>query len=370
MRVSWITLSAVALAAISAVLAACGGGGSASSGSGASGGSSSASIGLLLPESKTPRYESQDKPQFEQKVKSLCPGCSIFYANANQDADTQQQQAEAALTRGVKVLVLDPVDAASAASIVAMANQQNVPVISYDRLVTKADVAYYVSFDNVRVGKLQAQSLVKKLDSEGDGDGTIVMVNGAPTDSNAAQFKQGANSVLDKSSLKIGKEYDTPDWSPDQAQTEMQQAITALGNSGFVGAYVANDGMAGGVIAAMKGAGIDPSTRPTTGQDADLAGIQRILVGEQYMTVYKAIKTEARKAAQIAVAVATGKAVPSGLVNRQVGNGTKQVPSVILTPVAVTKANVEDTVVKDGFWTPAQICTAKYKAACNAAGIK
>ncbi len=370
MRVGWITLSAVALAATSVVLAACGGGSSGNEGSGASGASKSASIGLLLPESKTPRYESQDKPQFEQKVKSLCPGFSIFYANANQDADTQQQQAEAALTKGVDVLVLDPVDAASAASIVAMANQQNVPVISYDRLVTNADVAYYVSFDNVRVGELQAQSLVNKLDSMGDSNGTIVMVNGAPTDSNAAQFKRGANSVLSKSSLKIGKEYDTPDWSPDQAQTEMQQAITALGNSGFVGAYVANDGMAGGVIAAMKGAGINPSTRPTTGQDADLAGIQRILVGQQYMTVYKAIKTEAQKAAQIAVAVAMGQSVPSGLVNRQVSNGATKVPSVILTPVAVTKANIESTVVKDGFWTPAQICTSKYQAACNAAGIK
>jgi D-xylose transport system substrate-binding protein len=150
----------------------------------------------------------------------------------------------------------------------------------------------------------------------------------------------------------------------------MQQAITALGNSGFVGAYVANDGMAGGVIAAMKGAGINPSTRPTTGQDADLAGIQRILVGQQYMTVYKAIKTEAQKAAQIAVAVAMGQSVPSGLVNRQVSNGATKVPSVILTPVAVTKANIESTVVKDGFWTPAQICTSKYQAACNAAGIK
>ena len=372
MRVGWITSSAVALAAVSVVLAACGGSdnNNGNSGGAASKGSSSHTIGLLLPESKTPRYESQDKPQFEQKVKSLCADCNIFYANANQDADTQQQQAEAALTKGVDVLVLDPVDAASAGSIVAMANQQDVPVISYDRLVTNSDVAYYVSFDNQRVGELQAQSLVKKLDSMGDSKGTIVMVNGAPTDSNAAQFKQGANSVLSKSSLKIGKEYDTPDWSPDQAQTEMQQAITALGNSGFVGAYVANDGMDGGVIAAMKGAGINPSTRPTTGQDADLAGIQRILAGDQYMTVYKAIKTEAQTAAQIAVAVAKGQSVPSGLVNQQISNGATKVPSVILPPVAVTKANVDSTVVKDGFWTAAQICTPKYQAACNAAGIK
>jgi D-xylose transport system substrate-binding protein len=364
MRVGhWIILSAVAVVGASFVLAACGGGNGG-------GGSNNLEIGLLLPESKTTRYEAQDRPHFESKVKDICSDCSIFYANANQDASVQQQQADAALTRGVDVLVLDPVDAKAAGAIVTMANQQGVPVISYDRLITDSDIAYYISFDNVRVGKLQAKSLVRKLDSRGGDNSTIVQVNGAPTDSNAAQFKQGANSVLDKSGLKIGKEYDTPDWSPDQAQTEMEQAITALGKSGFSGAYVANDGMAGGVIAAMKGAGINPATRPTTGQDADLAGIQRILVGEQYMTVYKAIKTEAENAAEIAVAVAKDQKVPSGLINRQITNGGKKVPSVILPPVAVTKSNIKDTVIKDGFWTTFQICTGRFAKACDDAGIQ
>jgi D-xylose transport system substrate-binding protein len=368
MRVErWKILSIVAVAGAAAALSACGdNGGSGGSGGGGGG----PSIALLLPESKTTRYEAQDKPHFEQEVKSICSDCSIFYANADQDAATQQQQADAALTQGAKVLVLDPVDAASAASIVSKAKQQNVPVISYDRLVTNADVDYYVSFDNVRVGKLQAQTLVKKLDADGKGGGTIPMINGSPTDNNATLFKQGANSVLSKSNIKIGKEYDTPDWSPDQAQTEMQQAITALGKSGFVGAYVANDGMAAGVIAAMKGAGINPATRPTTGQDAELSAIQRILVGDQYMTVYKPIKPEAEDAAKIAVALAKGQAVPSGLVNQQTDNGMKSVPSVILTPVAVTKANVKDTIIKDGFYTTFQICTGRYAAACNAAGIQ
>jgi D-xylose transport system substrate-binding protein len=371
MRVgNWTILSAIAVLATALVLAACGGGGD-SGGSGGSGGSSSNhTIALLLPESKTPRYESQDRPHFDSKVKQLCSDCSIFYANADQDASTQQQQAEAALTRGADVLVLDPVDTSSAESIVTMANQQNVPVISYDRLVTDSKLAYYVSFDNVRVGQLQAQSLVKKLDSEGKANSTIVMVNGAPTDTNAAAFKKGATSVLSKSGLKIGKEYDTPDWSPDQAQTEMEQAITALGKSGFTGTYVANDGMATGVIAAMKGAGINPATRPTTGQDADLDGIQRILAGQQYMTVYKAIKTEAEDAAQLAVAVVKGEKPPSGLINRQVANGTQNVRSVILNPVAVTKRNVKSTVVKDGFWTASQICTSQFAKACHAAGIE
>jgi D-xylose transport system substrate-binding protein len=362
MRVGrWTILSAMVVLGTGIVLAACGGGGG--------GGSGNQTIGLLLPESKTTRYEAQDRPHFEQKVHQICSDCDIFYANANQDPAAQQNQADAALSRGVKVLVLDPVDAASAASIVAKAKQQGVPVISYDRLVTNADLDYYISFDNVRVGRLQAQSLVRKLEADGEGNATIPMINGAPTDNNAKQFKQGANSVFDKSNLKIGKEYDTPDWSPDQAQTEMEQAITALGKSGFAGVYVANDGMAGGVVAAMKGAGIDPKTRPTTGQDADLAGIQRILVGEQYMTVYKAIKTEAEDAAQIAVALAKGEKVPTGLVNQRTDNGMKSVPSVILRPVAVTKNNVKETVIKDRFWTTFQICTGRFAAACTAAGI-
>jgi D-xylose transport system substrate-binding protein len=137
-----------------------------------------------------------------------------------------------------------------------------------------------------------------------------------------------------------------------------------------VGVYAANDGTAGGAIAAMKSAGIDPSTRPTTGQDAELAAIQRILVDEQYMTVYKAIKPEAEAAAQLAVALVRGEDPPSGLVNGEVDNGTEQVPSVLLTPVAVTKDNIADTVVKDGFWTADQICTGKYAQACTEAGIE
>ena len=136
------------------------------------------------------------------------------------------------------------------------------------------------------------------------------MINGAPTDNNAKLFKEGAHSVIDGSDFKVAKEYDTPDWSPDKAQQEMEQAITAVGKDGFVGVYAANDGTAGGAIAAMKGNGVDPKTRPTTGQDAELAAIQRILIGEQYMTVYKAIKAEAEAAAELAVALAKGETPP------------------------------------------------------------
>jgi D-xylose transport system substrate-binding protein len=174
--------------------------------------------------------------------------------------------------------------------------------------------------------------------------------------------------VIDSSGFKVAKEYDTPDWSPDKAQQEMEQAITALGKGGFVGVYAANDGTAGGAIAAMKGNGIDPKTIPTTGQDAQLANIQLILSGEQYMTVYKAIKPEAEQAAELAVALAKGDSPPSP--DTKVDNGMKQVPSFILTPVAVTTDNIQDTIIKDKFWTVDQICTSKYAAACKKAGIQ
>jgi D-xylose transport system substrate-binding protein len=358
--------SAVLLLAVG--LAACGTnkGGSSTGG----GGGQKGKIALLLPETKTARYEAQDRPLFENKVKALCPNCTVDYSNADQDASKQQQQAEAAITNGASVLVLDPVDSASAAAIVNRAKQSNIPVISYDRLITNAPIAYYISFDNIQVGKLQATSLVNRLKAKGKGNGKIIMINGAPTDNNAKLFKQGAHSVLDSSGIKIAKEYDTPDWSPDKAQSEAQQAITALGNNGFDGIYAANDGTAGGAIAAMKGAGIDPSTKPTTGQDAELAGIQRIVAGDQYMTVYKAYKPEAETAATIAVALTNGKSVPSGVVNKKVSNGQKDVDSVILTPVAVTTANVKDTVVKDGLWSINQICAGSYAAACKKAGLQ
>jgi len=197
-----------------------------------------------------------------------------------------------------------------------------------------------------------------------------VMINGSPTDNNAKLFKQGAHSVLDTSGLKIGKEYDTPDWSPDQAQSEMEQAITALGKNGFQAVYAANDGTAGGAIAAMKGQGINPSSRPTTGQDAELAAVQRILTGEQYMTVYKAIKPEAGQAAELAVDLLNdNRTAADALAKQQTNNGKKEVPSIILTPVAVTKSNVASTVIKDGYWTAAQICTKAFASACKAAGI-
>jgi D-xylose transport system substrate-binding protein len=370
-KVSTAAVIAALAAVMSLSIAACGsddddGGGGGGGGDEGGGGGS---VALLLPESKTARYESQDRPNFERKLGEVCPDCDIIYSNADQDPAKQQQQAEAAITKGAKVLVLDPVDAASAASIVTRAKQSQIPVVSYDRLITDADIDYYISFDNEKVGKLQGDSLTKKLEEDG-ASGDLVMINGAPTDNNAKLFAEGAHSVIDPSEYKVAKEYDTPDWSPDKAQQEMEQAITALGKDGFVGVYAANDGTAGGAIAAMKGNGIDPKTIPTTGQDAELAAIQRILAGEQYMTVYKAIKAEAEAAAELAAALAKGEAPPKGLVNGKIDNGQKQVDSVLLEPVAVTVDNIQDTIVKDGFWKPSEICTGKYAAACKEAGVQ
>jgi D-xylose transport system substrate-binding protein len=359
-------VAAVSLLALAVAVGACGTTNNKTSTGGGGGGSASGTVGLLLPESKTTRYEAFDHPLFEKKLKALCPDCKLLYANANQDAAQQQSQAESMLTQGVKVMVLDPVDGKAAQAIVNKAKSQNVPVVSYDRL-SSGPIDYYVSFDNMRVGQLQGQALLKALQKGGDPKrNPIVMINGAPTDPNAAQFKKGAHSVLD-GKVNIGKEYDTPDWTPDKAQTEAEQAITSLGKNKIIGFYSANDGMAGGIAAAIQNAGFSPFP-PLTGQDAELAGIQRIVNGQQTMTVYKAIKPEAEAAAAMAFALVQGKQYPQA--DRTQNNGTLDVPSQLLTPVEVTKDNIKDTVVKDGFYSVKQICTKQYAAACKKAGLQ
>ncbi|MDX6291187.1 MAG: D-xylose transport system substrate-binding protein [Kribbellaceae bacterium] len=346
----------VAASALALSLVACGSG---NSGSSSSSSSSGKKVALLLPESKTTRYEALDRPLFTEALKTDCADCQLIYSNADQDAAKQQQQAEAALTQGANVLVLDPVDGKAAAAVVAAAKAQNVPVVAYDRAIDGAN--YYVSFDNETVGKLQATTLVDMLKKAGKTSGNLAMINGSPTDPNAAQFKKGAHSVLDTSGFKVAAEFDTPDWSPDKAQAWMEGQLSAI-KSGLVGVYAANDGTAGGAIAALKGGGVKPLP-PVTGQDSELAAIQRIVSGDQAMTIYKAVKPQAEAAAKGAVALANGgKAESTSVVNG--------VPSTILTPVAVTKTNIQDTVVKDGLYKVTDICTASFQAACTAAGLK
>jgi D-xylose transport system substrate-binding protein len=352
----------VALAALLAIAAFVTGCGDDDGGGGAK-------VALLLPENETPRYEAHDRPEFEENVEAECGDCEILYSNATGDASKQQSQAEAALTQGAEVMVLDPVDAKSAAAMVEKAKAQDVPVLSYDRLIENADVDYYVSFDNVEVGELQAESLAGKLKEDGSPQGPIVKINGDPADSNAALFKEGSSKGLEAAGVKVAKEYDTPEWSATNAQNEMQQAITALGKNGFEGVYGANDEMAAGSIAAMKSAGINPGERPSTGQDATVAGVQRIIAGQQYMTVYKATDKQTKAAAEIAVALAEGEEFPQSKITEEVDNGKTKVPSILLEPVAVTKENVKGTVVKDEFITAGELCTGSYVKACEELGI-
>ncbi|MGD9694929.1 MAG: sugar ABC transporter substrate-binding protein [Thermoleophilia bacterium] len=326
------------------------------------------SVALLLPETQTTRYDQQDKPLFEAKLKEICADCSLSYQNADQDSAKQLTQAEAEITNGVDVMVLDPVDGKAAAAIVAKAKAADIPVISYDRLLLDSEPDLYISFDNEKVGRLQGEALAQKLADDGNATGPIVKINGSPTDNNATLFKKGSNESLEAAGVQILAQYDTPEWKPENAQRQMDAWITKYGKNGFAGVYAANDGTAGGAIAAMKGAGIDVTTIPTTGQDAELAAIQRIVSGEQYMTVYKAIKLEAEAAAVAAVALANGEPVEDATAT--VNNGQIDVPSILLDPVSVTKDNVADTVVADGFYTADQICTGSFADACAAAGVQ
>ncbi len=365
--------AAVLLAtALAAITAGCGSDDDNNSAAGTTASSSGegAKIALLLPENKTARYENQDKPFFTAKVKELCPDCEVIYENATQDAAKQQQQAEAVITRGAKVLVLDAVDVASAGSIVTRARQAKIPVLSYGRLVADAPLDYYVSIDPYKVGVQQAEVQLKALKAAGKTNPRIVMINGSPTDSNSAPYKKGAEETYKSGGAKIVKSYDTPDWSPDKAQQEMEQTITSLGKTGFDAVYVANDGMAGGAIAAMKSAGMNPNKLFVTGQDAEVTGIQRILKGEQLMTVYQPLKEIAGKSAEIAVPLAQGKPVPSGIATSKTDNGAGQVPSVLVPTLSIDKDNINETVIKDGFLKAADVCTAAYASACEAAGIQ
>jgi D-xylose transport system substrate-binding protein len=379
-----LLFAAFACIAIALVAAACGGGGSSSSSEGggggetseeASGGGEEASgggslkIALLLPENETPRYETNDKPSFEKAVEEQCSGCSVSYFNAGGDVEKQASQGEAALTQGAEVMVVDPMDSKAAAAIVEKAHAQEVPVVSYDRLIENSEVGGYVSFDNERVGEQQAETLIKKLKEDGSPKGPIIMINGDPADPNAALFKKGAHNVFEKEGVEIGKEYDTPGWSAENAQREAQQAITALGKEGFAGIYAANDDTAGGAIAAMKGVGINPEERPVTGQDSTVAGLQRVLNGEQYMTIFKPIEPEAKIAAEMAISLGETGEVSTEEETQKINNGKTDVPSVLLTSTPVTKDNVKSTVIAENFVSPAELCEGAFAAACKEAGI-
>ena len=378
--------AAFALLVVAAAIAGCGGGGSSSSstseepsesnetagggGGEESSGGGSLKIALLLPENETPRYETNDKPSFEKAVEEQCPGCSVKYYNAGGDVEKQASQGEAALTQGAEVMVVDPMDSKAAAVIVEKAHAQDVPVVSYDRLIENSEVGAYVSFDNERVGEQQAEALSKKLKEIGSPTGPIIKINGDPADPNAKLFKEGSNKVFEEEGVKIAKEYDTPGWTAENAQKEADQAITALGKEGFAGIYAANDETGGGAIAAMKGAGINPEEKPVTGQDSTVAGLQRILKGEQFMTIFKPIVPEAEIAAEMAISLGETGEVETKEETEDINNGKAEVPSVLLTSTPVTKENINETVIAEEFVSPAELCEGAFAAACKENGIK
>jgi D-xylose transport system substrate-binding protein len=208
------------------------------------------------------------------------------------------------------------------------------------------------------------------MTKDGNPKGPIVKINGDPKDNNAALFDQGSDEIIKQDGIEVAQEFDTPDWLPENAQREMEQAITSTGASEIKGVYAANDGTAGGAIAAMKANGMDPKQIPVTGQDAELTAIQRIIAGEQFMTVYKPIQPLAEAAAELAVAVANDEEPSADLVTGEVDNGSEEVPSVVIDTIAVTKDNINDTIVADDVYPVSDICTGQYKQACADAGIK
>jgi D-xylose transport system substrate-binding protein len=360
-----------ALCALAFGAAACGSSdnnSSTSGGSSTSGKSGSFKVGVLLPDTQSSiRWESFDRPLLQQAFKAA--GVDATIDNAQGDKSTQQQQAEQMITNGAKVLLLVNLDSGSGAAIEANAQSRGVKVIDYDRLTLKGSAAYYVSFDNVQVGKLQGQGLVDCLNKSGASDPSIAELNGSPTDNNATLFKQGYDSVLkplyDSGKAKKVADQSVPDWDNQKALTIFEQMLQKTNNK-IDGVLAANDGLGNSAISALKARKLKQI--PVTGQDATPQGVQNILAGDQCMTVYKAVKKEADAASKLAIAVVKGGQPPAGLVNGKTNDTARDVPSVLLTPQAITKDNVK-VLFDDGFLKTSDVCVGKYAAMCTEAGL-
>ncbi len=345
-------------------LAGCTSGGASSTASGPySAAKGCEKVGVLLPETaSSARWEANDHPDLVAAIKQYMPNASApDVTNAEGSDTTQLAQAEADLAKGDCILIVAPHDSTAAAQIVEKALAVHVPVIAYDRLIQDKNTAYYVSFDNVKVGELQGSYIATNYQSyvTANGNNNLVMIDGAQTDNNAVLFKKGAHSALDPlvsgGQLKNVYETFTPNWDNPTAETEMQAALTQTGNKVAI-AYVANDGMAGTVITALQSAHLAGKVL-VTGQDATPAGITQILLGNQSMTVYKAITKEANASAQLAAALSAGTSTASltnGATTATQDGGA--LPSILETPVAVDKTNIATTVLADNFVTKAEIC--------------
>jgi D-xylose transport system substrate-binding protein len=327
------------------------------------------SIAVLLPDSaSSARWEADDRRFLAAAFDAA--GVDYTIVNAEGDATTQITQAEQAITNGAKVLLMVNLDSGSGAAIIELARAAGVKVIDYDRLTIEGPGAdFYVSFDNEAVGRLQGEGLVAAVEAAGLASPVrVAVLNGSPTDNNATLFKNGYDSVInpkfDSGEWVKVDDQSVPGWDNQQALVIFEQILTASGGN-VDAAIAANDGLASSIIAALENQGLPYI--PVTGQDATVGGIQNILAGKQSMTVYKAIKAEAEAAAALAIALLKGNDT-SGLVNGVTNNGTNDVPSVLLVPVSVTKDNVKETVIADGFRTWEEICVGEFEQFCPPAG--
>jgi D-xylose transport system substrate-binding protein len=297
-------------------------------------------IGLSMDTLKEERWQ-HDRDLFVERAKEL--GADVLVQAADGDDKVQTQQAENLLTQGVNVLVVIPHNGEIAASIVEASHRQNVPVISYDRLIRNSQPDLYISFDNEKVGELQARYLIERAPR-----GNYVLIGGAPTDNNATLFRKGQMNILkpaiDRGDIKVVADQWARDWLASEALRHTENALTQSNNN-VVAVVVSNDGTAGGAIQALEEQRLGGKVL-VSGQDADLAALQRIIAGTQSMTVYKPVAQLARRAAEAAVALARHEKVES---TSAINNGKVDVPSVLLDPIVVDKNNIVDTVIKDGY---------------------
>ena len=355
-----------AVAALTLILAACGGNDDNGGGSASGGGGKTPKVGVILPDTKSSaRWETADKPLLEQAFKAA--GVEYDIQNAQGDKTQFQTIADQMITNGANVLMIVNLDSGTGKAVLDKAKSQGVATIDYDRLTLNGGAQYYVSFDNVAVGTLQGEGLAKCLEEKGKNSANIVYLNGSPTDNNATLFKQGYDGVLSKmSQYKKVDDQSVPDWDNQQAGTIFEQMYTK--EKGKIdGVLAANDGLGNAAIAILKKNNANGEV-PVTGQDATVQGLQNILAGDQCMTVYKAVKQEADAAAKLAVGLAKGEqqTAPDTIKDPESG---REVPSVLLQPVAITIDNIND-VVKDGYVTKEQLCTGSYAAKCTQAGVE
>ncbi|HWJ10491.1 MAG TPA: substrate-binding domain-containing protein [Nocardioides sp.] len=333
----------------------------------AKGGADNAKIGVILPDTESSvRWEAADRPALEAAFKAA--GVDYSIQNTEGDAEKMTALAESMIGDGVTVLAIVNLDSASGAAIQEKAASAGVPTIDYDRLTLGGSASAYISYDNARVGELQAQGLADCL---GDKKSNIVYLNGSPTDNNATLFAEGAHSVLDEmDNIAVVGEQAVPDWDNEQAAKIFQQLYTAADGK-VDGVLAANDGLGGAAIGVLEGAG-QAGKVPVTGQDATVEGLQNILAGTQCMTVFKSSVGEAQALADAAIAIANGdEPDTSGTVEDPEGN--RDVPSVILEPIAITKENIAteiDKVFGDGSMTYEDVCTGDFEKLCTDAGIK